>query len=381
MTKSRDAGRRPPVPPRSRRRWAVAGGVLACWAVLLIVTGSAIGAAVLLAVIAAIGVIGVMGLRALGITRDHPWVQQLSSRPWRDGQEVLQVALRHLPEVFVVTPSGALLAPSSIELQLNPDDLRSLLERMDLDLVTSSAAEVYEEQVAAHSAQFSRPGPPQVQVTASSALPPGRYRLRQGQPLNAGQQELAYAAAPVYSAAPAYAAAPVDSAAPAYDAAPAYSAAPAYDAAPVYDAPRAAYAGARDDYTGPVYPNFSPRDGNTRSEAEPALARGEPTAVEQSKPRVPTLRLVTGDSMAQTTTSGAVAGRGEVELALPQVPTVSREHARFTFASGQWWITNLGRNGLTINGVPLAGERPLSTGDLIRWGSRPDALQSWVEVS
>jgi len=350
MTKSRDAGRRPPVAPRSRRRWAVAGGIVACWAVLLIVTGSAIGAAVLLAVLAAIGVIGVMGLRALGITREHPWVQQLGSRPWRDGQEVLQVALRHLPEVFVVTPSGSLLAPSIIELQLNPDDLRSLLERMDLDLVTSSAAQVYEEQVAAHSARFSRPGPPQVQVTATSSLPPGRYRLRQGQPLNAGQPELAYAAAP------------------------------GYDAAPVYDAPRSGYAGAR-DYTGPVYPSFSPHDGHTRSEAEPPLARSEPTAVEQSKPRVPTLRLVTGDSMAQTTTSGAVAGRGEVELALPQVPTVSREHARFTFASGQWWITNLGRNGLTINGVPLAGERPLSTGDLIRWGSRPDALQSWVEVS
>jgi hypothetical protein len=359
MTKSRDAGRRPPVAPRSRRRWAVAGGIVACWAVLLIVTGSAIGAAVLLAVLAAIGVIGVMGLRALGITREHPWVQQLGSRPWRDGQEVLQVALRHLPEVFVVTPSGSLLAPSIIELQLNPDDLRSLLERMDLDLVTSSAAQVYEEQVAAHSARFSRPGPPQVQVTASSSLPPGRYRLRQGQPLNVGQRELAYAAGP----------------------------APA--AAPVYDTPRSGYAGprdeyARDDYAGPVYPSFSPHDGHTRSEAEPSLARSEPTAVEQSKPRIPripTLRLVTGDSMAQTTTSGAVAGRGEVELALPQVPTVSREHARFTFASGQWWITNLGRNGLTVNGVPLAGERPLSTGDLIRWGSRPDALQSWVEVS
>jgi hypothetical protein len=347
MTKSRDAGRRPPVAPRSRRRWAVAGGIVACWAVLLIVTGSAIGAAVLLAVLAAIGVIGVMGLRALGITREHPWVQQLGSRPWRDGQEVLQVALRHLPEVFVVTPSGSLLAPSIIELQLNPDDLRSLLERMDLDLVTSSAAEVYEEQVAAHSARFSRAGPPQVQVTASSSLPPGRYRLRQGQPLNVGQRELAYAAAP----------------------------------APVYDTPRSGYAGPGDDDAGPVYPSFSPHDGHTRSEAGPPPARSEPTAVEQSKPRIPTLRLVTGDSMAQTTTSGAVAGRGEVELALPQVPTVSREHARFTFASGQWWITNLGRNGLTINGVPLAGERPLSTGDLIRWGSRPDAPQSWVEVS
>ena len=85
--------------------------------------------------------------------------------------------------------------------------------------------------------------------------------------------------------------------------------------------------------------------------------------------------------MAETRTSGALAGRGPVELMLPDVPTVSREHARFTFASGQWWITNLGRNGLTLNGSPVAGEQPLETGDVIRWGITPDALQSWVEVS
>jgi hypothetical protein len=351
MTKGRDAMRRPPALPRSRRRWAIAGGVVAAWAVLYMVLGSAVGATAVLVVVAGLAVICVMGLRALGITREHPWVQQLSSRPWRDGQEVLQVALRHLPEVFVVTPNGTLLAPSVVELQLNPDDLRSLLERMDLELISTSASEVYEEQVAAHSARFSRPGPAQVLVSASSALPPGRYRLRQGQPLNGGQE-------PVYAA-------PV----------PAYAAStPAYAAAP-------AFAAAHDDYAGPAYPDFSAHDGRTRAEAEPALSRGEATALEPSKPRVPTLRLVTGDSMVQTTSSGAIAGRGEVDLALPQVPTVSREHARFTFASGQWWVTNLGRNGLTINGVPLAGERPLATGDLIRWGSRPDALQSWVEVS
>jgi hypothetical protein len=355
MTKGKDAARRPPVPPRSRRRWAMAGGIVGCFAVMYIVTGSAISAIVLLVVLAGLGAITVMGLRALGVTRDHPWVQQLASRPWRDGQEVLQVALRHLPEVFVVTPSGSLLAPSVIELQLNPEDLHSLLGRMDMDLITTSAAEVYEEQVAAHDARFARPGPPQVQVTASTSLPPGRYRLRQGQPVNGGH-ELAYAAAVPASAA-------------------------AYEATPAYAAQSPAYAGAYEDYAGPVYPNFSARDGYTRAEAEPALARSEPTALEPSKPRVPTLRLVTGDSMVQTTTSGAVAGRGEVELALPQVPTVSREHARFTYASGQWWITNLGRNGLTVNGVPPTGDRPLATGDLIRWGSRPDALQSWVEVS
>jgi hypothetical protein len=107
----------------------------------------------------------------------------------------------------------------------------------------------------------------------------------------------------------------------------------------------------------------------------------EPTTVrEQSRSPVPVLRLVTGDSMAETRTSGARAGRGGVELGLPGVPTISREHARFTFADGQWWIANLGRNGLTLNGVPVVGEQSLSDGDAIRWGMRPDALMSRVQI-
>jgi FHA domain len=133
----------------------------------------------------------------------------------------------------------------------------------------------------------------------------------------------------------------------------------------------------------PDYPDFSAHDGRTR--AEPALdppTDGTPTAIELHRRPAPTpmLRLVTGDTVAETRHSGALAGRGPVELALPQVPTVSREHARFVYASGQWWITNLGRNGLSVNGVPLDGDRPLSTGDVIRWGSRAAALQSWVEI-
>jgi pSer/pThr/pTyr-binding forkhead associated (FHA) protein len=92
------------------------------------------------------------------------------------------------------------------------------------------------------------------------------------------------------------------------------------------------------------------------------------------------LRLVTGESVAETRRSGARAGRGPVELELPDVPTVSREHARFTFSGGQWWIANLGMNGLTLNGIPLAGEQPLSNGDSIRWGTRPDALLSRVQI-
>ena len=105
------------------------------------------------------------------------------------------------------------------------------------------------------------------------------------------------------------------------------------------------------------------------------------TILAASLPPVPALRLVTGSSVAETRTSGARAGRGPVELILPDVPTVSREHARFTFSDGRWWISNQGRNGLILNGTPVTGEQPLSDGDAIRWGSNSDAPLSRVEIS
>ncbi len=115
MTGGRQAARRPtraPLRRRSRQRWPAAGGVAACWLVLEIVTGSAVSATLVLMVIAALAAAGLGGLRALGITRDHPWIQRMAARPWRDGQDVLNVAMRRLADVFVVTPSGALLAPN-----------------------------------------------------------------------------------------------------------------------------------------------------------------------------------------------------------------------------------------------------------------------------
>jgi pSer/pThr/pTyr-binding forkhead associated (FHA) protein len=78
--------------------------------------------------------------------------------------------------------------------------------------------------------------------------------------------------------------------------------------------------------------------------------------------------------------SGARAGRGAVELGLPDVPTVSREHARFTYSDGQWWVANLGMNGMTLNGTSAAGEQPLHDGDSIRWGTNEQAPVSRVEI-
>jgi hypothetical protein len=308
----------------------VAAVAAACWAVALAKTGSVVVGTALLLFTAALCAAIVLGMRAMGISAAHPWLQRMRSRPWRDGQDVLQLGLRHLPEVFVITPGGSLLAPNSIELWLNPRDFGSLCELMDINLVDASAAEVYQEQVAAHGARFAGPGVAEVRVVGDPSVPPGRYRLRQARPL---------------------------------DTAPALQ--------PVADSQLVPAGG---------WP-FA-HDGHTCDEPARAGAviTGLPTVAERGARPVPVLRLVTGGSAAETQVSGARAGRGDVELPLPEVPTVSREHARFTYAGGQWWVMNLGRNGLTLNGVPLASQRPVRDGDSIRWGSKADAPVSRVEV-
>jgi FHA domain len=367
MTDGGEAMPRPPrapMPRRTRRRWAVAAGVAACWAAALAVTGSFVTSAVLLLFTAALGTGCVLALRAMGVSAAHPWVQRMRSRPWRDGQDVLQLGLRHLPDVFVITPGGSLLAPNSVELWLNPRDLGSLCELMDISLVDATAAEVYQEQVAAHGARLARPGLAEVRVVGDHSVPAGRYRLRQARPLDipSAVQPVPDLQLELAGARPgpgAEAAGPVP---------PGWAGPPPVEGALAGDWPYA-----HDGHT---------HDGHTHDgpASAPTVIPGPPTVAETGQRPVPVLRLVTGDSATETRVSGARAGRGEVELRLPQIPTVSREHARFTYGEGQWWVTNLGRNGLTLNGAPLVGQRPVRDGDSIRWGSTADAPVSRVEV-
>ena len=397
MSDHGEAMRRPArasLPPRTRKRWKIAAGVAVAWVVMFAISGSVTGATVLLIVLAAFAVVAFFGLRALGVTRDHPWIQRIAARPWRDGQEVLRIALKHLPEVFVVTPSGTLLAPNIVELRMNPEDLHSLGERMEPALVMESATEVYLEQVQEHGARFARPTPAEVRMVVDPSVPPGRYRLRQGQPVDAG---LPGAPSPQLAHAGAAPAGP-DSHVGAYPAVPdshvgAYPAVPdshvgAYPAVP--DSHVGAYPAVPDAHgrRTPAFPepqvsgNPAGDDGATAALENRGWSNGfgVPTVMERTGPAIPMLRLVTGDEVAETRTSGARAGRGPVELGLPEVPTVSREHARFTFSGGQWRIANLGMNGLTVNGEPVTGEAPVSDGNVVRWGTRPDALSSRVEI-
>jgi hypothetical protein len=299
---------------------------------------------------AALGTGCVLALRAMGISAAHPWVQRMRSRPWRDGQEVLQLGLRHLPDVFVITPGGSLLAPNSVELWLNPRDLGSLCELMDISLVDATAAEVYQEQVAAHGARFARPDVAEVRVVGDPSVPVGRYRLRQARPLDTPsafqlvpdfQLELAGAG---QRRPDAQAAGPVPQ--------PGQAVPPPGQAGPQ---PRPIQGVLAGDWP-------YAHDGHTHD--EPASAEtvipGLPTVAELGQRPVPVLRLVTGDSAAQTQLSGARAGRGDVELRLPEIPTVSREHARFM------------PNGCRHPG-PIAAPRPVVTaGPEARMG-RPGA--------
>jgi len=410
MTDSMEAVRRPPRAPiprsqmprtpmrrRSRRRWAIAGGVAACWLVLWMATGSLLVGTVALLVLALIGAGLVGGLRLLGVTSEHPWVRGMATRPWRDGQDVLQLALRHLPEVFVVTPNGALLAPNAVELRLNPRDYDSLAERIDIGLAAASAADVYTEQAAAHEARFAGYGPAEVTVLRDPAVPAGRYQLRQGQPLGATPRPAFEPATPYGGSRFEPASAPAGPYPGGSRFEPASAPDGPYPAGPRPAGPGAAGPGAAGPGTaGPPPAGPAPsspdwpfaHDGSTTAApagaathpAAGAAGAGLPTVAEPARNPVPQLRLITGDYVSQTRTSGARAGRGAVELALPDVPTVSREHARFTYSDGQWWIANLGLNGLMLNGSSLAGEHPLHDGDSIRWGRNQDAPESRVQI-
>lgn len=347
------------MPSRNRRRWQIVAAVVVLWIILWLVTGSVFGAIIFLLVIAALVAAAVFGLRALGVTRDHPWMQRISSRPWRDGQDVLQQAMRHFPEVFVTTPSGTLLAPDVVDLRMNPDDLAVLGERMEPAVVMESAAEVYTEQVQQHRARLAGRVRPEVRIIADPSILPGRFRLKQGQPVNPYANNDAPEPAPAQAQAPAPAPAPAQ-----------------LRPAPAPDAPDSQYPRPH------LVPDHGTNDGYTQAQPGPAGAvSGFPTVLERNHHAAPPLRLITGGKVAETTVSGARAGRGHsVELGLPEVPTVSREHAKFTYSDGQWYVTNLGMNGITVNGRQVSGEQPVTTGDSIRWGTRPDALQSEVQI-
>jgi len=271
---------------------------------------------VLLLLLGPVAVAAVM-MAPTGAGAPYPWTGRLPNRR-RDGRAVLNHALRHLREVFIEIPKKVLLAPSTVELLMNPGDLTSLSGFIEVELVSSIATEYYAAEVALRGARLASDRPVKVRVTSDPAIQPGRYRFRRDQrvAISAGDQLRAWG-----------------------------------------------------------------QNGPIRRE----LASATNVGIELTTPREPAvnppLRLVTNGSIAETRVSGARAGRGrEVELPLPEEPTVSRVHAEFIFAESEWWIIGRGRNGLVLNGALLSGKHVVRPGDAIHWGCQDGALVSRVEI-
>lgn len=377
---------RAPLQARSRRRWLFVAGIAGLWLVFVMGSGSLVAATTLMLLLGAVAGGVVVVLRLFGFGRDHPWFQHAASRPWRDGRDVLRVALRHLPEVFIVTPQGSLLAPNAVELRMNPADIESLADLIDLNLVNASAAEAYAAEVAALSARVVSNVPLEVGVVADVAVPPGRYRLRQRSSLAA----MTMAADPVTGADLVTGVDPmtgmdtvtsVDPACAAYPVSMRGAVGPLVPPGPA-GAPGPAGVPGPAAGAYPVSAGVGPfRDGHTKSElaAAPTFMTGAATVAEPAL--TPLLRLITNGAVAETRISGARAGRGKaVELPLPGEPTVSRLHATFTCTGGEWRITVLGRNGVLLNGTPLASEHVVRDGDSIRWGQQSSAPVSTVVI-
>ena len=407
MADRNDPMRRParaPMRATTRRKWVLAGAMSGLWLLLFAGSGSLVLATVLFVLLVMLAAACVVGLRSLGIDGDHPWVQRMAERPWRDGREVLQQGLRHLPELFLVAPSGSLLAPNAVELHMNPDDLASLTGMMDLDLINSSAAEVYQGYIADSGARLGSDGPVEVRVVGDPAVPAGRYRVRQGRPVSAGLLQSAglpqsvghpldvgypvNAGQPVGVGQPAGVGYPVNAGFGQPVAAGHPLVAPPLDAGPLLDAGPPTDAGRSPDAVRPLSAVIggrrvlvTPHDGYTHSEGAGVRNVVTDLVTVAEAPAIPALRLITNGSSVETRSSEACAGRASTsELVLPAEPTVSRVHAKFVFTNGQWWVTSLGRNGIMLNGVPVDAECPVSDGDAIGWGRGPEALMSRVQI-
>jgi FHA domain len=313
---------RPPVPPRTRRVRATAVTAACGFLLLLLATRSVVLSLTMTLLLAVAGIIAFLAVRSWGFTASHPWVRSLVSRPWRTGQEVWQLALKHLPETFIIAPDGSRLAPDRVELRMNPEDYADLTGSIDVEVLAASSSDVYRSLIAEHGARYAGTEGVSVTLIDDPDVAPGRYRLR----------------------------------------------------------PRAVSALVRAGTRIPVPAgsSFSWAEANGQT-AGHTVATEHDTMT--SRPEVPCLRLVTRDAVTETRLPGALAGRGTAaELKLPDDLTVSRVHAEFSYADGHWQVANRGRNGLRLNGKTVSGQQAVADGDLIHWGHQADALTSLVQI-
>ena len=354
-------------PPRRRRTIKIALLVVSLYTAAAIATGSLVVPVVLVVCLALFGACAVATGRLLGVGRHHRTIAWLMERSWRDPPQVLQLALRALPETLTWAPSGRWYGHRRLVLWLNPLTFDALVDRVRGQALAQWATDAYEGVLADHASVLDETGAPHVAVRPSDDIGRGQWRFTHAEADPPARHR---------PGAPAAEAADPDHHSREWDSQPSRFASPPF------------LTGWQD---GGTVDTASFHDGLTvRADVEArhknsGTSPGEPpTVLESDAARdssAPPIGLVTTGHLQQTALSPAVAGRGgDADLRLPDVPTISRRHAVLTHRSGRWWIESCGRNGLTINGIPVVGARALHHNDVLTWGSTPSSPTSRVEI-
>jgi hypothetical protein len=326
----------------------------ATWLLLLLRTQSLTTATVLTILLAAVLAGVILTVRLSGLPADiAPLMERLRSRPWRDPMVVFQEGLARLPLTLVSGARDHVWAHNELVMLLSERDLTALLRQIEPSLLETLASDEYSQVVSAYGARLRHASPVRVQIRSSIGVPDGTARFRfpgwPTAPPSVSRYDIANHDGGTVRDAVA-------------DLGSASAVRPAVDR-PVP---------AESDTASPIALGMTTELTATQHEAVDAAANKI----------VPTLFLHTSGSRSSTRMSSAIAGRDpRVDLVLPDVGTVSRRHARFSYVDGRWCVECLGRNGLLLNGREVSLRQVVNDEDTLTWGRSTSALTSQVQLT
>jgi len=172
------ARRRPPLREWKRRRLIAFAVIAVIWIPLMIVTGGFLAGTVDLLLLGCAAIAGWAIARSLGIDARHPLVRFVRQRPWRDPEMIIVRAARALRNVLIIGVAGRLLAPTSIEIALNPADLDRLSRYLESEVREHDLTEQYLTVIREYAATVVGDGPVRVSLRPDPGVPVGTGRPR-----------------------------------------------------------------------------------------------------------------------------------------------------------------------------------------------------------
>jgi hypothetical protein len=335
---------------RHSRIKILAGLAAALLLVSIISTGSIATSLLIVGSVMVLLFVGSSAAKAAGLDASNPFIRALLSRRWRDAQSGLDAIIKLMPRALVSGPRGELWAPTVLYIDAAPATIDALRDEHGADFLKRLLDSHWITTIEAAGATPLSSGPPQVVLRETPGLPEWTFKPRR----RAYPDELTEPGKRLTATGTAV-----------------------FDWQPEAAEPQAA--GRSQLVADPPVTTGTAPSGEADTPLRYDRTYLEPSPAADLEPAP--LTLITAGEAARTRTSPAIAGRHpDCQLVLPPHPTISRQNATFRWADDGWWIDPHGTNPVLLNGVVLTEPHPISDGDVIRWGARPDAATSQVRI-